>query len=153
MNKILAIDPINMSITAEAGVILSNLQEAAEEAGLFYPVDLAAKGSCLLGGNIATNAGGTKLIRFGGTREQVLGLEVVLADGEILDLNFDLRKNNTGYDLKHLFVGSEGTLGLITKATMKLVKAPSELQVAMVSSDNLDQVTKLLGLLNKSKVR
>ena len=78
----------------------------------------------MLGGNIATNAGGTKLIRFGGTREQVLGLEVVLADGEILDLNFDLRKNNTGYDLKHLFVGSEGTLGLITKATMKLVKAP-----------------------------
>jgi FAD/FMN-containing dehydrogenase len=125
MNRILGIDPINMSVTAEAGVIIETLQKAAKDAGLFYPVDLAAKGSCQLGGNIATNAGGLKLIRYGGTREQVLGLEVVLADGTVLDLNYDLRKNNIGYDLKQLFVASEGTLGIVTKATMKLVTLPN----------------------------
>ncbi len=148
MNHILKIDPINLSVTAEAGVIIETLQKAAKEAGLFYPVDLAAKGSCQLGGNIATNAGGLKLIRYGGTREQVLGLEVVLADGTILDLDYDLRKNNIGYDLKHLFIGSEGTLGIITKATMKLVSLPKELRLTCMASASFEQVTKLLGLVN-----
>ncbi len=148
MNKIIKIDPINLSITAEAGVVIETLQKAAKDAGLFYPVDLAAKGSCQLGGNIATNAGGLKLIRYGGTREQVLGLEIVLADGSILDLNYDLRKNNIGYDLKHLFIGSEGTLGIITQATMKLVSPPKELRLTCMASDSFENVTKLLGLVN-----
>ncbi len=148
MNQILGIDPINMSITAEAGVIIETLQKAAKEAGLFYPVDLAAKGSCHLGGNIATNAGGLKLIRYGGTREQVLGLEVVLADGTVIDLNYDLRKNNIGYDLKQLFIASEGTLGIVTKATMKLVPLPKELRLTCMATDSFEKITQLLGLVN-----
>ncbi len=148
MNRILGIDPINMSVTAEAGVIVETLQKAAKDAGLFYPVDLAAKGSCQLGGNIATNAGGLKLIRYGGTREQVLGLEVVLADGTVLDLNYDLRKNNIGYDLKHLFIASEGTLGIVTKATMKLVPLPKDLRLTCMATDSFEKITQLLGLVN-----
>jgi glycolate oxidase subunit GlcD len=148
MNRILSMDPINMSVTAEAGVIIETLQKAAKDAGLFYPVDLAAKGSCQLGGNIATNAGGLKLIRYGGTREQVLGLEVVLADGTVLDLNYDLRKNNIGYDLKHLFVASEGTLGIVTKATMKLATLPKELRLTCMATDSFEKITQLLGLVN-----
>ncbi|WP_176736234.1 FAD-binding oxidoreductase [Oligoflexus tunisiensis] len=148
MNRILGIDPINMSVTAEAGVIIETLQKAAKDAGLFYPVDLAAKGSCQLGGNIATNAGGLKLIRYGGTREQVLGLEVVMADGTVLDLNYDLRKNNIGYDLKQLFVASEGTLGIVTKATMKLAPLPKELRLTCMATDSFEKITQLLGLVN-----
>lgn len=148
MNQILKIDPINLSITAEAGAIIETLQKAAREARLFYPVDLAAKGSCQLGGNIATNAGGLKLIRYGGTREQVLGLEVVLADGTVLDLNYDLRKNNIGYDFKQLFIGSEGTLGIVTKATMKLVPQPKDLRLTCMASPSFENITKLLGLVH-----
>jgi glycolate oxidase subunit GlcD len=148
MNRILGIDPINMSVTAEAGAIIETLQKAAKDAGLFYPVDLAAKGSCHLGGNIATNAGGLKLIRYGGTREQVLGLELVLADGTVLDLNYDLRKNNIGYDLKQLFIASEGTLGIVTKATMKLVPMPKELRLTCMATDSFEKITQLLGLVN-----
>ncbi len=148
MDRILSIDPINMSIRAEAGAIVETLQKSAKDRGLFYPVDLAAKGSCQLGGNIATNAGGLKLIRYGGTREQVLGLEVVLVDGTVLDLNYDLRKNNIGYDLKHLFIGSEGTLGIITQATMKLVSLPKELRLTCMACPDYESVTKLLGLIN-----
>ena len=148
MDRILGIDPINMSITAEAGAIVETLQKAAKDRGLFYPVDLAAKGSCQLGGNIATNAGGLKLIRYGGTRENVLGLEVVLIDGTVLDLNYDLRKNNIGYDLKHLFIASEGTLGIVTKATMKLVTLPKDLRLTCMACPDFESVTKLLGLIN-----
>ncbi|MBC7658671.1 MAG: FAD-binding oxidoreductase [Chitinophagaceae bacterium] len=148
MDRIINIDPINMSIRAEAGAITESLHKAAKDQGLFYPVDLAAKGSCQLGGNIATNAGGLKLIRYGGTREQVLGLEVVLADGTVLDLNYDLRKNNIGYDLKHLFIGSEGTLGIVTQATMKLATLPKELRLTCMACPDFESVTKLLGLVN-----
>ncbi len=148
MNRIYGIDPINMSISAEAGVIIETLQKTAKEAGLFYPVDLAAKGSCQLGGNIATNAGGLKLIRYGGTREQVLGLEVVLADGSVIDLNYDLRKNNIGYDLKQLFIASEGTLGIVTKATMKLAPLPKDLRLTCMTTDSFEKITQLLGLVN-----
>ncbi|RZA22614.1 MAG: FAD-binding oxidoreductase [Proteobacteria bacterium] len=148
MDQIISIDPINMSIRAEAGAIIETLQKAAKDKGLFYPVDLAAKGSCQLGGNIATNAGGLKLIRYGGTREQVLGLEVVLIDGTILDLNYDLRKNNIGYDLKHLFIGSEGTLGIVTQATMKLASLPKDLRLTCMACPDFESVTKLLGLIN-----
>lgn len=148
MDRILGIDPINMSIRAEAGAIIETLQKAAKDKDLFYPVDLAAKGSCQLGGNIATNAGGLKLIRYGGTREQVLGLEVVLVDGTVLDLNYDLRKNNIGYDLKHLFIGSEGTLGIVTQATMKLASLPKDLRLTCMACPDYESVTKLLGLIN-----
>ena len=108
MRKILEVDPVGLTITAEAGVTTEALQISARENGLFFPLDLASKGSCQIGGNIATNAGGVTLIRYGGMREQVLGLEVVLASGEILDMNVALRKNNSGYDLKQLFIGSKG---------------------------------------------
>lgn len=124
MNKILRVDRKAMLIEVEAGVTTQAVQEAAQEAGLFFPLDLAAKGSSHIAGNIATNAGGLKFIRYGGMREQVLGLEAVLADGSVLDCNSELRKNNTGYDLKQLLIGSEGTLGIITKATLRLVSAP-----------------------------
>lgn len=148
MNKILELDKTGLSITAEAGVITQKLQETAREAGLFFPIDLASKGSCQIGGNIATNAGGLKLIKYGGMRENVLGLEVVLADGQILDLNFNLRKNNIGYDLKHLFIASEGTLGIITKATLKLVPTPKDLQLACIGLESFKDITALLTLCN-----
>lgn len=132
MNRILGIHPHDRSIEVEAGVTTEQVQRAAEEAGFSYPIDLAAKGSCQIGGNIATNAGGIKFIRHGGTREQVIGLEVVLADGAILDLNCQVRKNNTGYDLKQLFIGSEGTLGIITKATLKLAALSTQRLVILL---------------------
>jgi len=144
LNKILSVDKIGLSIEAEAGVTTQALQEAAEQAGFFFPLDLAAKGSCHIGGNIATNAGGLKLIRFGGTREQVLGLEVVLASGEILDINYNLRKNNTGYDLKQLFLGSEGTLGIVTKATLKMMPKPKNFQLACLGLESFDDILSLL---------
>jgi len=146
MNKIIEVDTVGLTITAEAGVTTESLQNAAREANLFFPLDLASKGSCQIGGNIATNAGGVKLIRYGGTREQVLGLEVVLADGEILDMNLALRKNNSGYDLKQLFIGSEGTLGIITKAVLRLTPKPRELQVAVMSVDSFNNI---LGILRQ----
>jgi FAD/FMN-containing dehydrogenase len=144
MNKILEVDSIGLTITAESGVTTEALQMAAREVGLFFPLDLAAKGSCHIGGNIATNAGGVKLIRYGGTREQVLGLEVVLASGEILDMNVALRKNNSGYDLKHLFIGSEGTLGIVTKAVLRLMPKPRNLQLAIMAVETFAEIPKIL---------
>ena len=144
LNKILSVDPVGLSIQTEAGVITQRLQETAKEHNLFFPIDLAAKGSCQIGGNIATNAGGLKFIRFGGTREQVLGLEVVLANGDILDLDTSVRKNNTGYDLKQLFIGSEGTLGIITKATLKLIPQPHGTYLACIGLDSTENILKLL---------
>jgi FAD/FMN-containing dehydrogenase len=144
MNKILEVDSVGMTITAEAGVTTEALQNAALAAGMFFPIDLAAKGSCQIGGNIATNAGGVKLIRYGGTREQILGLEVVLANGDILDLNLALRKNNSGYDLKQLFIGSEGTLGIITKAVLRLVTKPKQLQLGIMAVEKFTDIPKIL---------
>lgn len=148
MNKILEVDVVGMTITAEAGVTTEALQMAAREAGLFFPLDLAAKGSCHIGGNIATNAGGVKLIRYGGTREQVLGLEAVLASGEVLDMNIALRKNNSGYDLKHLFIGSEGTLGIVTKAVLRLMAKPKNLQLAIMAVESFTDIPKILQAAN-----
>jgi glycolate oxidase subunit GlcD len=144
MNKIERVDTVGLTITAQAGVTTQELQEAAKEVGLLFPVDLAAKGSCQIGGNIATNAGGVKLIRYGGTREQVLGLEVVLPNGEVLDINRGLRKNNTGYDLKQLFIGSEGTLGIVTRATLKLVPKPRNVQLALLAVESFGHVPQIL---------
>ncbi|MEZ4742735.1 MAG: FAD-binding oxidoreductase [Bdellovibrionota bacterium] len=144
LNKIINVDPFGLTIETEAGVTTQALQEAAEQAGFFFPLDLAAKGSSQIGGNIATNAGGLKFIRYGGAREQVLGLEVVLANGEILDINSKLRKNNTGYDLKQIFIGSEGTLGIITKATLKMVAKPVNFQLACLGLESFSGILQLL---------
>lgn len=148
MNKILDVDAVGLTITTEAGVTTEELQMAAKEVGLFFPLDLAAKGSCHIGGNIATNAGGVKLIRYGGTREQVLGLEVVLANGDVLDMNVALRKNNSGYDLKHLFIGSEGTLGIVTKAVLRLMPKPKNLQLAIMAVESFTDIPKILQAAN-----
>ena len=120
MNAVRAIDPDNLTITVEAGCVLQNLQLAAENAGFLFPLSLGAEGSCTIGGNLGTNAGGTQVVRYGNTRELCLGLEVVTAQGEVWHGLTGLRKDNTGYDLRNLMIGSEGTLGIITAATMKL---------------------------------
>ena len=126
MNRIRAVDPANNTITVDAGCILADVQAAAAEHDRLYPLSLAAEGSCRIGGNLSTNAGGTNVLRFGNAREHVLGLEVVLADGRIWNGLRGLRKDNTGYDLKQLFLGSEGTLGIITAAVLKLSPVPRQ---------------------------
>jgi len=131
MNHIRDIDPINQTMTVEAGVILADIQQAAENAGLLFPLSLGAEGSCRIGGNLATNAGGVQVLRYGNARDLVLGLEVVLADGRIWDGLSRLRKDNTGYDLKHLFMGSEGTLGIITACVLKLYARPTHRETAL----------------------
>ena len=124
LNRIRTVDPDNATLTVEAGVTLAAVQSAAREAGLAFPLSLASEGSCTIGGNLATNAGGTAVLRYGNARDLVLGVEVVLADGSVLDLARSLRKDNTGYDLKQLFIGAEGTLGIVTAAVLKLFAAP-----------------------------
>ncbi len=132
MNAIRELDTDNYTITAEAGCILTDLQQVAEAADRFFPLSLAAEGSCHLGGNISTNAGGTNVLRYGNTRDLVLGLEVVLPDGRVFEGLRGLRKDNAGYDLKQLFIGAEGTLGFITAATCKLFSRPRSLATALV---------------------
>jgi FAD/FMN-containing dehydrogenase len=131
MNRILEFDPADRLVTCEPGVVTQTLQEFARDQGLFYPVDFASSGSSQLGGNIATNAGGIKVIRYGLTRDWVAGLKVVTGTGELIDCNRGLIKNATGYDLRHLFVGSEGTLGFVVQAQMRLARMP-EPQMVMV---------------------
>ncbi|MFW8566695.1 FAD-binding oxidoreductase [Orrella sp. 11846] len=144
LNRIREIDTANDTITVEAGYVLQNLQEAAREAGRLFPLSLAAEGSCTIGGNLATNAGGTQVLRYGNTRDLALGLEVVTAQGEIWHGLRGLRKNNTGYDLRDLYIGSEGTLGIITAATLKLYPLPVAQRTAMLAFNNLtDAVTML----------
>jgi FAD/FMN-containing dehydrogenase len=124
LNRIRAVDPLDDTITVEAGCILADVQKAADEAGRLFALSLAAEGSCQIGGNLSTNAGGVNVLRYGNAREQVLGLEVVLPDGRVWDGLRALRKDNTGYDLKQLFLGAEGTLGVITAAVLKLHPQP-----------------------------
>ncbi|WP_418320599.1 FAD-binding oxidoreductase [Piscinibacter sakaiensis] len=144
MNRIREIDPANLTMTVEAGCILQQVQEAAAARNLLFPLSLAAEGSCTIGGNLATNAGGTQVLRYGSTRDLCLGLEVVTADGEVWDGLSGLRKDNTGYDLRHLFIGSEGTLGIITAATMKLVPQPAAVMTAWVSVASVEAAVELL---------
>ncbi|MET0917660.1 MAG: FAD-binding oxidoreductase, partial [Burkholderiales bacterium] len=120
MNRVRAVDPANATLTVEAGMPLAMVQQAAADAGLMFPLSLAAEGSCTIGGNLSTNAGGHAVLRFGNTRDLVLGIEVVLADGRIWDGLRGLRKDNTGYDLKQSFLGAEGSLGIITAASLRL---------------------------------
>jgi FAD/FMN-containing dehydrogenase len=149
LNRVRAIDPDNLTMTVDAGCVLQNLQQAAEEAGLLFPLSLAAEGSCTIGGNLATNAGGTQVVRYGNTRELCLGLEVVTAQGEVWDGLTGLRKDNTGYDLRDLFIGSEGTLGVITGATMKLVPRPAATLTAWAAVPSMQAAVTLLGLAHR----
>ncbi|MFC3685366.1 FAD-binding oxidoreductase [Hydrogenophaga luteola] len=149
MNAVRTIDGDNLTMTVEAGCVLQMLQEAAEKAGFLFPLSLAAEGSCTIGGNLATNAGGTQVVRYGNARELCLGLEVVTAQGEIWNGLSGLRKDNTGYDLRDLFVGSEGTLGVITAATMKLYPLPAAQLTAWAAVPSLEAAVQLLGLAHR----
>lgn len=143
MNKIKDFSPVDQSVVIEPGVVTEALQEFAHSKHLFYPVDFAATGSSQMGGNIATNAGGIKVVRYGLTREWIAGLKVVTGTGDVLELNNGLVKNATGYDLRHLFVGSEGTLGFIVEATIKLAPAPPPMKVLVMAVSGLDAVMKI----------
>ncbi len=145
MRAIEDIDPVQRTATVQAGVVLQTLQAAAEEHDLSYPVDLGSRGSATVGGNAATNAGGNRVIRYGMTRDSVLGLEAVLADGTIVSSMNRLIKNNTGYDLKQLFIGSEGTLGVITRLVLRLRSRPRSQDVAIVAVPDFEALTRLLG--------
>ena len=149
MNRVRAIDGANLTMTVDAGCVLQTLQEAAEKAGFLFPLSLAAEGSCTIGGNLATNAGGTQVVRYGNARDLCLGLEVVTAQGEVWHGLTGLRKDNTGYDLRDLFVGSEGTLGVITAATMKLYPLPAAQLTAWAAVPSLDDAVALLGLAHQ----
>ena len=144
MNAIRDFNPIDRTVVCEPGVVTHQLQNFAEEQGLFYPVDFASSGSSQLGGNISTNAGGIKVIRYGMTRDWVAGLKVITGTGELLELNSGLVKNNTGYDLRQLFIGGEGTLGFIVEATMRLARPPRDLTVLMLGTATMAGVMSIL---------
>jgi FAD/FMN-containing dehydrogenase len=150
LNRIREVDPMNNTMTVEAGVVLAKIQEAAAQADRLFPLSLGAEGSCEIGGNLSTNAGGTGVLRYGNTRELVLGLEVVLPDGRVWNGLRSLRKDNTGYDLKHLFVGAEGTLGIITAAVLKLFPRPRSMATAFVAVDGPASAVALLAKLREA---
>lgn len=144
MNQVLEFDPIDQVVTVQPGLVTEALQQFAEDQGLFYPVDFASAGSSQIGGNLATNAGGIKVLKYGLTRDWVVGLKVVTGAGELLDLNRSLIKNATGYDLRHLFVGSEGTLGFIVEASMKLAQKPNNLTVALLAVPDMANIISVM---------
>jgi len=148
MNRIRSVDALNDTMTVEAGCVLANIQRAADEAGRLFPLSLAAEGSCQIGGNLSTNAGGVNVLRYGNAREQVLGLEVVLPDGRVWDGLRALRKDNTGYDLKQLFLGAEGTLGVITAAVLKLHPKPAASATAWIALQSPAHAVALLAQLH-----
>jgi FAD/FMN-containing dehydrogenase len=149
MNAVRGIDAANFAVTVEAGCVLQALQTATREAGFLFPLSLAAEGSCTIGGNLAANAGGTQVLRYGNARELCLGLEVVTPQGEVWDGLSGLRKDNTGYDLRDLFIGSEGTLGVITAATLKLYPLPAAQLTAWAAAPSLQAAVDLLGLAQR----
>ena len=149
MQAVRHLDAANLTVTVEAGCILQNLQSAADKAGFLFPLSLAAEGSCTIGGNLATNAGGTQVVRYGNARDLCLGLEVVTAQGEVWNGLSGLRKDNTGYDLRDLFIGSEGTLGIITAATMKLYPQPAARLTAWAAVPSMEAAVTLLGLAHQ----
>jgi FAD/FMN-containing dehydrogenase len=146
LNKVRAVDPANRTMTVDAGCILADIQQAAQDAGCLFPLSLAAEGSCSIGGNLSTNAGGTAVLRYGNMRELCLGLEVINAKGECWDGLRGLRKDNTGYDLRDLFIGAEGTLGVITGAVLKLFPQPKACITAFVGLSTPEQALALLGM-------
>ena len=149
MNTVRDISEVNLSMTAEAGCILEQIHTITEAKNLYFPLNLAAKGSCTIGGNLATNAGGLNVVRYGTTRNLCLGIEVVLMGGRVMNLLTPLRKDNTGYDLKDLFIGSEGTLGIITAASLKLFPLPTVRSTALAGVRDIDAAVELLGALQK----
>lgn len=148
MNRVLDFDPVDRYLTVQAGCTLQAVQDAARERGLQYPVDFASRGSCAIGGNIATNAGGIRVIRYGNTREWVAGLKVVAGNGELLDLNRGLVKNSSGYDLRHLMIGSEGTLGIVVEATLKLTEPAPSSQVMLLALPDMEALMQVFALFN-----
>jgi len=144
MNAIAAVDTVNRTVTVEAGVLLQKVHETAEDAGLIFPLDLGARGSATIGGNISTNAGGNSVIRYGMIRDQLLGVEAVLADGTIISSLKGVIKNNTGYDLKQLFIGSEGTLGIVTRAVLRLRPMPRSSNTALVAIEDFECLGRFL---------
>jgi FAD/FMN-containing dehydrogenase len=146
LNRILDFDPVDRSVTCQAGVVTEVVQNFAREQGLYYPVDFASRGSSQIGGNIATNAGGIKVVRYGLTRDWVTGLKVITGRGDLLDLNRGLIKNASGYDLRHLFIGSEGTLGIIVEATLKLTRPLHEPSVMVLGVPDLNGIMAIYGL-------
>ncbi len=146
MNRVLAFDAVDRTLTVQAGITLQAVQEAARAHGLIYPVDFAARGSCSIGGNIATNAGGIRVLRYGNTREWIAGLTVVAGHGERLQLNRGLVKNSSGYDLRQLMIGSEGTLGIVVEATLKLTDPPPPSQVMLLALPDMDALMRVFGL-------
>jgi len=147
MNHVTEVDEQSYTLTCEAGCILQNIQNAASDVDRLFPLSLAAEGSCTIGGNISTNAGGIHVLRYGNMREQVLGLEVVMANGEVWDGLKGLRKDNAGYDLKQLFIGGEGTLGIVTKACLKLYPKPTIIETAAIGLDSPEAAIKTLAEL------
>jgi D-lactate dehydrogenase (cytochrome) len=144
MNRIVGIDPINDTITVEAGCVLSDIQQLALDADRFFPLSLGAEGSCQIGGNLSTNAGGINVLRYGNVRDQVLSLQAVLADGTVWNGLTELRKDNTGYDLRHLIIGSEGTLGIITRAVLRLFPLPKQVETAFAALRDVEASVELL---------
>jgi FAD/FMN-containing dehydrogenase len=150
VSRLRALDAAAHTMTVEAGMILASAQKAADDAGLLFPLSLAAEGSATIGGNLSTNAGGVAVLRYGMARDLVLGLEVVLADGRVLDLLRTLRKDNTGYDLKQLFIGAEGTLGVITAAALKLFPKPARRATALAAVSSPAAAVALLAVLQEA---
>jgi len=146
MNNVRAFNKEAQTITVDSGIILSKIHEIVEEQNLFFPLSLGAQGSCMIGGNLSTNAGGVNVLKYGNTRELCLGLEIVLPDGKIMNLLSELKKDNTGYDLKNLFIGAEGTLGIITAATLKLFQLPKMITTLFVEADKISNAIKLLNV-------
>jgi FAD/FMN-containing dehydrogenase len=150
MNTIEAIDVQSRTMTVQAGVPLQTVQEKADEAGMLFPLDLGARGTATIGGNASTNAGGNRVIRYGMMRDQILGMEVVLADGTIISSMNKILKNNTGYDLKQLFVGSEGTLGIVTRLVLRMRSLPVSQEMALLAIDDFTKVTEFLNHIDSA---
>src|SRR5574337_1642609 len=146
MQRVLGFDAVDRTLTVQAGMILQHVHDAARQHGLIYPVDFAARGSCSIGGNIATNAGGIRVIRYGNTREWIAGLKVVAGNGELLELNRGLIKNSSGYDFRQLMIGSEGTLGVVVEATLKLTDPPPRSQVMLLALPDMDALMQVFAL-------
>ena len=148
MNRIEEVHKVERTLTAEAGAVLEAVQEAADAEDLLFPLDIGARGNCTVGGNIATNAGGNRVIRYGMTRDMVLGLEAVLADGTVVSSMNHMIKNNAGYDLKQLFIGTEGTLGVVTRAVLRLREKPRSQETMLAAATDFNQVVELLKLMD-----
>lgn len=146
MNRVLGFDAVDRTLTVQPGIALEAVHTAAREHGLIYPVDFAARGSCSIGGNIATNAGGIRVIRYGNTREWIAGLKVVAGNGQLLDLNRGLIKNSSGYDFRQLMIGSEGTLGIVVEATLRLTDPPPASQVMLLALPDMDALMQVFAL-------